>query len=96
MASHAELAKYEEMIAAVGKFITEISEACNQMTAVGKQCAEQCDNDVPSTKSNEKLASCVKKFEGSLEAAESTKAGLIAKAEQIREILAQAAEFDSD
>ena len=95
MASYAELSKYEEMITAVGKFITEITNACNQMVAVGKQCAIQCDNDVPSTKAVEKLESCVKKFDRSIEAAKGIKTGLEQVAEEIREkILAY--DFDTD
>jgi DNA repair ATPase RecN len=94
MASYAEVQKYEDMIEAVGKFIGEVSEACNEMEAAGKDCVEQCDNDVPSTKSNEKLTDCIKKFHESVETARNVKAGLQHELERLREILRRADDFD--
>ena len=94
MASVAEIPRFEAMIEAVGKFIAEVSEACNELTAAGKDCVEQCDNDVPSTKSNEKLTRCVKEFHESLETAGKVKEGLQYELERLYELLRKANEFD--
>ena len=94
MASHAEVRSFEEMIAAVSKFISEVSESCSQMLAVGNQCVTQCDGDVPSTKANTKLKGCVAKFAGSLETAQKIKEGLERELEKLHEILRTSSEMD--
>jgi len=96
MASVAEISRFEEMIEAVGKFISEVSEACIELTAAGNDCVAECDNDVPSTKSNEKLTSCVQKFQESLETARKIREGLQYELERLREILRRANEFADD
>ena len=94
MASHAEIQKFEEMIAAVSKFIGEVSEACNEMEAVGNQCVAQCDNDEPSTKANDKLSKCIKKFHELLETAQRVQAALQHELERLLEIQRMANEMD--
>ena len=96
MASVAEIPRFEEMIESVAKFIVEVSEACNQLTVAGKECVENCDNDVPSTKSNEKLTGCVKKFNEALETAQRVKDGLQYELERLREIIRRSESFADD
>ena len=95
MASIADVKKFEEMIAAVEKFVKEVSEASNEMSAGGNQCVEQCDNDVPSTKANAKLSECVKKLNESLEEAQKVRNGLQRELEHLQTILKTADDFDS-
>ena len=94
MANIADVKKFEEMIEAVSKFMKEVSEASNEMSAAGNQCAEQCDNDVPSTRANAKLSECVKKLNESLEEAQKVRIDLQRELEHLQAIL-QEAEFDS-
>jgi DNA repair ATPase RecN len=96
MAGVAEIPKFEEMVAAVSRFISEVSEACNEMAAAGNECVEQCDNDEPSTKSNAKLTNCIKKFNESLETAEQVKKGLQQELERLYEIKRMSDELDYD
>ena len=93
MATHAKVHSFEEMISAVGKFISEVSEACNNMQAAGNQYAIQCDNDVPSTKANEKLGKCVNKFNESLETAQKIKEGLERELEKLLELMKVASDM---
>ena len=96
MAGVAEIPRFEEMIEAVGRFMSEVSEACVELAAAGKDCAEQCDNDVPSTKSNEKLTSCVAKFQEALEDAGRIRQGLQQELERLRDILRRANRLADD
>jgi len=96
MANEAKTENYEEMIAAVSKFISDVSEASSEMTAAGNQCVEQCDNDEPSTKANAKLNNCVRKLDDSLETARKIQEALQKELEQIYETLRAAEELESD
>ena len=84
--ANAEIEKYQEMIDATSTFIREVSEACSEMSAAGQQCMQECD-DIPSQKANEKLSSCLTRFEGSLEMAGKVIEGLQREMERLTEHL---------
>lgn len=87
MAQNIDEAKYESMISALSTFITQVSEACDDMEDAGKQCVENMDGDEASTRSNDKLAGCIAKYRETLEEAQ----GLINKMQQELENAREAA-----
>ena len=96
MASTADIPKYEEMIAAIGKFIGEVDEASAEMAAAGSECVENCGNDSASTTSNAKLAEHIGKFSEATEAAGRVQAALQEQLEELYELQKIENEINSD
>ena len=96
MASTADIPKYEEMINAIGRFISQVNEASSEMGVAGNECVENCGNDNASTASNAKLIECISKFNESTETAGRVQAALQEQLEQLYELQRIEREIDSD
>ena len=70
MAQYIDYENYNDMISALTTFITQVSEACDEMESAGNECVENMDGDQASTKANAKLGSCIVKYRETLEAAQ--------------------------
>ena len=95
MADTAVIANFEDMIAAVDKFIGEIGEACNLMEVAGNECVENCDNDTPSINCNSKLAECLAKFRESIDEAVEIRKGLQNHVDALEDIIRKSALSDN-
>jgi len=96
MASTADIPKYEEMIAAIGSFNSEVSEASTEMSTAGSECVENCGNDSASTTSNAKLSECISKFSEAIETAKKVQAALQVELERLYELQRIENEINSD
>lgn len=91
--AYADEQNYEEMIAALQTFISNVSEACDTMETAGNDCVDNTENDPAAEKSNEKLQKCVARFRGTLGTAQNVATALQQELDRIREV---AASVDSD
>jgi DNA repair ATPase RecN len=76
MADVAVIPNYEAMVESLGRFISSVSDSCNEMESAGKECVENCDADEASTKSNNRLGNCISRYRGILETAQNVKTAI--------------------
>lgn len=62
MASWADLQDYDEMIEALNSFCSDVSGACETMTAAAQQCVSALENDVTSLKASKQVLLSVNEY----------------------------------
>ena len=85
---------YEEMIAALQNFLTELEEQCTVIETAGTDCVDNTDNDPAATKSNEKLKNVVTKIRATFDKVQGIITALEEELDDIRVAAQKADEMD--
>lgn len=88
--AYADEQSYEEMIAALQNFMTEVEEQCGVLESAGTDCVDNTDGDPAAEKADEKLQICVGDIRGTLETIQNIAYALQQELEDIREAAAKA------
>ncbi len=85
---------YEEMIAALQNFVSELEEQCTVMETAGRDCVDNTVNDPAATKSSAKLGNIVGKIRETFDTINGIASALQEELEAIRIAAQKADEID--
>lgn len=83
--AYADEESYEEMISALQKFVGEVGEQCEAMSAAATDCVDNTDNDPAAQKGAAKVQECVKEINEAAESVQGVIKALQDELEAIRE-----------
>lgn len=83
---------YEEMIAALNRYVAEVEEQCDIMLKAGEDCVDNTEDDPAALASKEKIGEHVKKIKAELETVGKVITALQDEIDRIREEAKKAAQ----